>query len=90
MTDLLDILSNGNAPSKIMKHMSKIFQSIDTLKLVESGARPAVDGMEACVGKEYVKFTRELKLVGKVEFYLELVINCMRDSLKDISLTNLK
>lgn len=31
--DLLDILSNGNNPSKIMVHMPKIFQAIDTLKL---------------------------------------------------------
>ena len=35
--DLLDILSNGNNPSKVMIHMPKIFQAIDTLELKESG-----------------------------------------------------
>jgi dynein heavy chain len=29
--DLLDILSNGNNPKKIMVHMPKIFQAIETL-----------------------------------------------------------
>jgi dynein heavy chain len=27
-TDLLDILSNGSTPAKVMKFMSKIFQAI--------------------------------------------------------------
>jgi dynein heavy chain len=49
-TDLLDILSNGNVPTKVMKHMSKIFGAIKTLELIEEGVRPAVVGMEACVG----------------------------------------
>ena len=31
--DLLDILSNGNNPSKVMVHMPKIFQAIETLEL---------------------------------------------------------
>lgn len=35
--DLLDILSNGNNPSKIMVHMPKIFQAIDTLELQDRG-----------------------------------------------------
>jgi len=35
--DLLDILSNGNNPAKIMKHMPKIFQAVDTLELEDLG-----------------------------------------------------
>jgi hypothetical protein len=46
--------------------------------------------MHACVGTEYVKFTRELKLLGKVEVYLLGVIDSMRGSLKDITIENLK
>ena len=42
---LLDILSNGNKPSNIMVHMPKIFQAIETLELVEEGARPFALGM---------------------------------------------
>ena len=33
VSDLLDILSNGNSPAKINRHMSKIFQAIDKLEL---------------------------------------------------------
>lgn len=57
--DLLDILSNGNNPSKVMIHMPKIFQAIDTLKLQDNGAdqRPSAIGIESSVGKEYVEFS---------------------------------
>ena len=37
--------------------------------------------METCVGKEYVEFSKPLKLVGKVENYLGDVIDTMRASL---------
>lgn len=33
--DLLDILSNGNNPSKVMIHMPKIISAMDTLELKE-------------------------------------------------------
>lgn len=84
-TDLLDILSNGNAPAKIMQHMPKIFQAIEDLKLKEEGARPFALGMNTNVGTEYVEFTSPLKLMGKVETYMQDVIDAMRSSLKDIA-----
>jgi len=83
--DLLDILSNGNAPSKIMCHMPKIFQAIETLYLKEDGDRPIATGMETCVGKEVVQFPKPLKLNGKVENYLMDVIDCMKSSLNIIA-----
>jgi hypothetical protein len=50
---LLDILSNGNNPPNIMKHMSKIMAGINTLTLSEPGSgRPDATGMEASVGIE--------------------------------------
>lgn len=88
--DLLDILSNGNSPAKIMKHMPKIIVAIKTLILKEEGVRPFGEAWVSDIGKEEVKFTRELKLLGKVEVYLQDVIDCMRNSLKDISLKALK
>lgn len=88
--DLLDILSNGNQPPKIMCHMPKIISAMETLELLEEGVRPFAKGMHACVGKEYVQFTQDLKLLGKVEIYLQDVIDTMRNSLKDISLKSLK
>lgn len=77
--DLLDILSNGNSPGKVMQHMSKVFQAIQTFQLdsdtdqkeenqlQQLGARPHAVGMESCVGKETVKFPVSLHLTGKVK-----------------------
>jgi hypothetical protein len=42
-------------------------------------------GMDTCVGKEYVEFTKPLKLLGKVENYLTDVIDTMRSSLNQIA-----
>lgn len=84
-TDLLDILSNGNNPSKVMTHMPKIFQAISTLYLKGDGDRPAATGFESCVGKEDVEFETPLKLSGKVESYLADVIDKMRSTLKSIT-----
>jgi len=46
--------------------------------------------MKACVGVETVEFTSELQLLGKVECYLQDVLNLMRSSLRDISKISLK
>jgi dynein heavy chain len=85
-SDLLDILSNGNMPAKIMKFMSKIFQAIENLELKESGnERPVAIGMHTNVGSEYVPYSAPLKLMGKVENYMQEVINSMKQSLRDIA-----
>ena len=65
--DLLDILSNGNNPGKVMVHMPKIFQAIDNLELKENGGeeRPSAMGIHSSVGKEYVEFSEPLKLERK-------------------------
>jgi len=88
--DLLDILSNGNSPAKVMVHMTKIISAIDTLKLKESEVRPYALGMVASVGVEYVQFTSDLALMGKVEIYFQDIIDIMRKSLRDISKKSLK
>jgi dynein heavy chain len=90
--DLLDILSNGNNPSKVMIHMPKIISAMDTLTLKEQShsERPFALSMKACVGVETVKFTSDLQLLGKVEAYLQDVLNIMRSSLQDIAKESLK
>ena len=92
--DLLDILSNGNNPGKVMVHMPKIFQAIDTLELKDSAAggedRPSAMGIHSSVGKEYVEFCEPLKLERKVENYLQDVIDRMRLSIKTIAADSLK
>mmetsp|Transcript_44324 Transcript_44324/g.32338 ORF Transcript_44324/g.32338 Transcript_44324/m.32338 type:complete len:260 (-) Transcript_44324:816-1595(-) len=88
--DLLDILSNGNNPERIMIHMPKIFQAIETLTLKGEGGGFSATGMDSCVGKEYVNFHAPLKLVGKVENYLQDVIDTMKHSLKVIATKSLQ
>ena len=90
VNDLLDILSNGNSPAKINKHMPKIFQAIDNLDLNESGDRPSAVGMKAVVGEEYVKLTQPLKLLGKVEVYLQDMIGAMQQTLREIATASFK
>ena len=52
--------------------MSKIFQAIEELQLVEGGVgeRPSAVLMKSCVGVEDVPLTKPRKLEGKVEVYL--------------------
>jgi dynein heavy chain, axonemal len=88
--DLLDMLSNGSTPEKVMEHMPKIFQAIGDLKLQSGAVRPAALGMVSCVGHEYVEFTEMLKLMGKVECYMQDVVDVMRKSLRDIACASYK
>ena len=86
--DLLDILSNGNSPTKVMIHMSKVFQAIDKLELDTEdpppGTRPKALGMISCVGIETVKFQTPLPLTGKVEEYMNDIIGKMRGELREL------
>ena len=83
--DLLDILSNGNSPAKVMVHMPKIFQAIATLELKDDGERPKAIGLSSSIGVGTVDFYEPLKLVNKVENYLQDVIDCMRETLRRIA-----
>lgn len=65
--------------------MPKIFQAIDNLDLKEGGDRPTAIGMKSGVGVEYVKLTKPLQLNGKVEVYLQDMINTMIETLRDIA-----
>jgi dynein heavy chain len=84
--DLLDILSNGNNPVKVMTHMNKCFQAIEKLTLdtekPAAGKRPKAKGIVSCVGKETIPFQTEMALAGKVEEYLNLIVDKMRSELK--------
>lgn len=68
--DLLDILSNGNQPSKIMRHVDKIMLSTRTLvlEIVPGGVsdRPRAIRFEAGIGDETIGFEPAVFLEGKV------------------------
>jgi dynein heavy chain, axonemal len=86
--DLLDILSNGSNPRKIMQHVTKVFLCTDRLELedrdgVGGGARPTATKWVSAVGVETVDFKPAPKLEGKVEIYLQTVLDAQRNSLKE-------
>ena len=45
--------------------------------------------MHTNVGIEYVEFTSPLKLLGKVENYMQEIINTMKSSLRDVAALSL-
>lgn len=79
--DLLDILSIGNQPKLVMKHLTKLFDSIAKLELgLNENNEIAALGMYAKDG-EYVKFDMISECVGPVEIWLNKVQQRMRTSL---------
>jgi len=77
--DLLDILSNGSNPAAIMKHVDKVMLSTSGLDLTtnekEASERPTAIQWVSGVGKEYCEFKPPVKLEGKVEIYLQVVLD---------------
>jgi dynein heavy chain len=71
--DLLDILSNGNEPEKVMKHLTKLFDSMAKLKLDKSKAKTAL-AMTAKDGEE-VDFPSPCDLSGQVEVWLNRLLD---------------
>jgi dynein heavy chain, axonemal len=87
--DLLDVLSNGNQPAKVVPQFPKFFNCINIYKLEFPDGptkRPHAVGMEACVGVEYVPFPEPCPLVGKVEIYLDKCIEAFRSCLRQAKL----
>lgn len=69
--DLLDILSNGNEPEKVMRHLTKLFDSMSKLKLTEENGAiiKEATAMWAKDG-EYMPFPSACDLSGQVEVWL--------------------
>jgi len=87
--DLLDVLSNGNSPSKVVPKFPLFFIAIDNYDIQfpngDTKQRPIATAMNACVGEEHVPFPEELPLVGKVEVYLDKCIEWFRMTLRHYS-----
>ena len=82
--DLLDILSNGNTPSRIIHHITKVLLATATLELDESrGGRPYAAKFISSVGSEEVPFEPQIQLQGKVEIYLQDVLDAQKLALKN-------
>ncbi|XP_071672368.1 dynein axonemal heavy chain 17 isoform X2 [Patagioenas fasciata] len=84
--DLLDILSNGNEPLEVSRHLSKLFDSLAKLKF-KTGAdkRPLKVALGMFSGdEEYVPFDADCDLSGQVEVWLNRVLGSMRATLRSL------
>jgi dynein heavy chain len=85
--DLLDILSNGSTPACIMHHTPKVYLQSKFFYLSEGDdvepetGRPYALGWSANVGKEDVPFEPKVALVGKVEIYMQTLLDAQKLSL---------
>lgn len=81
--DLLDILSNGNQPDLIQRHLTKLFDSLGRLVFVQEGGKNSkrASHMVSKENEEHVKFIAICECVGKVESWLNRVIDIMRNTL---------
>lgn len=70
--DLLDILSNGNQPELVSKHLTKLFDSIARLCFDSEGSNKKIIGMYAKDG-EYVEFHEDCECGGAVRFRSEQI-----------------
>ena len=92
-SDLLDILSNGSSPRRIMQHVTKVYLCTDSLLLEDRGgahARPTTWRFKAGVGVEEVDFVKPILLEGKVEIYLQTVLDAQRESLRSALAASIK
>ena len=83
--DLLDILSNGSTPEKVLKHTAKVYLSSKTLVLHQTERteddRPYAIGWVSGVGTENVSFEPRVALSGKVEIYQQTILDAMKQAL---------
>uniref|UniRef100_A0A1I8PDY1 Dynein beta chain, ciliary n=1 Tax=Stomoxys calcitrans TaxID=35570 RepID=A0A1I8PDY1_STOCA len=79
--DLLDILSNGNNPKMVCKHLTKLYDSMGSLTLIPNSK--LARGMVAKEHEEYVPFLENCDCSGKVEVWLNRVTEKMRSTLRD-------
>ncbi|XP_023241616.1 dynein beta chain, ciliary-like, partial [Centruroides sculpturatus] len=84
--DLLDILSNGNSPILVAKHLTKLFDSLSKLKF--SSDNENTDKMQkSAVGMyskdgEYVPFSDSCDCDGVVEVWLNHLLDHMRATVR--------
>jgi len=96
-TALLDILSNGDLPEKVMPYISACFSGISSLELIDSEVQPKKGSIVAKTAismispeNEKVTFPKPFPISGAVENWLNGVTDMMQSTLKYTSSTALK
>ena len=94
--DLLDVLSKGNSPRSINKHISKIIIAMEKLEMVDNddknnpNRRPTATEMITRTGVEKIPFETPFALMGKVEVYLVDILKNMQSTIKSIVKKSIK
>ncbi|XP_068619246.1 dynein beta chain, ciliary-like [Battus philenor] len=82
--DLLDILSNGNNPPAVCRHLTKLYDNLAKLVFPNTKSKLAFE-MISKENEEHVPFKAPCcDCSGKVEVWLNRVTDCMRLTLRDI------
>ena len=79
-TDLLDILSNGNQPLMVARHLTKLFDSMAKIQMESEGSITTVS-MTAKDG-EQVDFYQPCVCEGQVEKWLNRLMDTMRETVR--------
>ena len=81
--DLLDILSNGNQPLLVAKHLTKLFDSMAKLKMKEIGGKATSTAIKMTAKDgEVVTFSEECICEGQVEVWLNKLMDTMRKTIR--------
>ncbi|XP_010006976.1 PREDICTED: dynein heavy chain 17, axonemal [Chaetura pelagica] len=84
--DLLDILSNGNVPVEVSRHLPKLFDSLAKLKFKTSSDKKPLKVAQGMYSndEEYVPLKADCDLSGQVEVWLNRVLASMRSTLRHL------
>ncbi|KAF5274393.1 hypothetical protein FQA39_LY07273 [Lamprigera yunnana] len=82
--DLLDILSSGNQPPMVARHLTKLFDSLGKLKFTTEAGKETklANAMGAKENDEWINFIKPCDCSGKVEIWLNRLIEGMRTTLR--------
>lgn len=80
--DLLDILSNGNSPELVARHLTKLYDSI--AKLIFAKGTKMAEKMLSKENDELVAFREPCDCDGKVEKWLNRLTDAMRATLHEL------
>lgn len=78
--DLLDILSNGNQPELVCRHLPKLYDSLTKLTLPSTTVATEMISKE----KEIIPFTQKCDCSGQVEIWLNRVTDSMKNTLRKV------
>ena len=83
--DLLDILSNGNEPLMVAKHLIKLFDSLAKISLADGDGNDEPTRANKMIAKdgEIVSLVEPVACVGQVEKWLDQLMSSMRGTLRN-------